>query len=531
VIAKEIAAPRTGGSFGRLVSYLTSSEGKAERVGTVRLSNCVSVDTESAVLEVQNTQARNQRARHTTYHLMLAFPAGEEPSADVLEQLERRACEALGFTEHHRVSVVHHDTDHLHVHVAINRVHPRTAKAHSPSFSKLALDRLCVELETEYALQPVRHRERDRQANVGATVARTEPGRATELERVSGLESLVGFVRRECGRDLQMARSWAEIHDVAGAHGLRAQLHGNGLVFVTPDGIAVKASSVSRELSKAAVERRIGPFERAAAAPTVVRRQYHKRPPHGASAGLYDQYLRERATTAARRRDVVAGMWEQRSQDEERLRTASHRRWNAIRFIAKGRIAWALWSAYARQADRRARECAMFRYRTGLRKAAKRQATGWLAWLQERAARGDADALAALRARRTARSSAARNTISGEASGQGMLPKPDGVTATGTVIYRVPGGSIRDDGQRLYLTQSATSPAAAEALLRSAYARYGSRVAVDGDGTFRARLERAAVRTSLPTTLVHHRPGRRPGHPQSMEETFDVVRRQRGRSQ
>jgi len=114
---------------------------------------------------------------------------------------------------------------------------------------------------------------------------------------------------------------------------------------------------------------------------------------------------------------------------------------------------------------------------------------------------------------------------------EGILPKPDSVTATGTVIYRVRGGSIRDDGKRLHLTQSANSPAAAEALLRLAYARCGSRVAVDGDEAFRARLERAATSVSLPITLVDQRLERRPAQPQSKEEAHVVVRPGRARSQ
>ena len=136
--------PRTGGSFRGLVSYLTSHRGKAERVGCIRLSNCVSSDVASAVLEVENAQARNSRARHSTYHVMLSFH--EQPPDVVLEAIEQRTCAELGFADHHRTSVVHHDTDHLHVHIAINRVHPKTHRVHWPSYSKLALDRLCVEL-------------------------------------------------------------------------------------------------------------------------------------------------------------------------------------------------------------------------------------------------------------------------------------------------------------------------------------------------------------------------------------------------
>jgi hypothetical protein len=448
----------------------------------------------------------------------------------LLKESERRACEALGFADHQRVSVVHHDTDHLHVHIAINRVYPRTAKVHSPSFSKLVLDRVCVELEADYGLQPVRHRERDRQAAHGAGAA-VPCRRPPDMERVSGLESLVGFVQRECAESFREARSWPEVHDVAAVHGLRAQLRGNGLIFVAADGTAVKASSVSRDLSKAVLERRLGPFEGAGPVPAVVRGQYRKRPPQGAAAALYEQYLRERNTAASRRRGAVAQLREQRGQDEEQLRATSQLRWKAIRFVAKGRVAWMLWSAYARLADRRARDRALRRYRAGLRAAAmQRPRTGWLAWLRDRAARGDADALAALRARSTARPATAPNAVWGDPLGKNVLPKPESVTSTGSVIYLVPGGSIRDDGKRRHLTRSADSAAAAEALLRLAYARYGTRIGVDGDELFRARLERAVESVSLPITLVDQRLEQRQAELQSKEGPDAVMRRGRARS-
>ena len=69
MIAKEVAMPKAGGSFRGLVTYLTSSRGTTERLGRIRLTNCVSSDVASAVLEVESAQARNRRARHGTYHL------------------------------------------------------------------------------------------------------------------------------------------------------------------------------------------------------------------------------------------------------------------------------------------------------------------------------------------------------------------------------------------------------------------------------------------------------------------------------
>jgi hypothetical protein len=93
----------------------------------------------------------------------------------------------------------------------------------------------------------------------------------------------------------------------------------------------------------------------------------------------------------------------------------------------------------------------------------------------------------------------------------------------------VPGGSIRDDGNRLHVTQSASSDAAADVLVRLAYARFGSRIAVDGDAAFRARLERAVAAASLPITFVGARVERRLVDMQQKEGP-DVVQRERGRS-
>jgi hypothetical protein len=495
VIAKEIAMPKTGGSFRGLVTYLTSSRGSAERVGQVRLTNCVSADVASAVLEVENTQARNRRARHSTYHLMLSFPAREEPRADVLEAIERRACHALGFGEHQRVSVVHHDTDHLHVHIAINRVHPKAHNVHWPSYSKLVLDRLCVELEQEHGLLPVRHRARERAAHLEATdalrtslqgdcalqlrqartwaelhklaaahgvqvqlranglalVARdgsrvrassvdrdlskaalerrlgpfevsaqlsptvdcnkpeARPCRAPDIERLGGIETLIGWIQRECAERFRGARSWNELHEVAAAHGLRVKLHGNGLIFMTRDGITTKASSIGRDLSKAALERRLGAFEAGPTAERAARAEYKALPVarDNRTMRLYDQYRREREAAFDARARAIAQLRQRRSRESERLTATSKRRWAAVRFMAKGRVAWALWSAYARQADRRDRERARNRFRAGVRAAvAQHPRTGWREWLRDRAGHSDVDARGVLRTPRVRREGA-----------------------------------------------------------------------------------------------------------------------------
>jgi hypothetical protein len=46
--------------------------------------------------------------------------------------IEERFCKALGYAEHQRISVIHHDTDNVHIHVAINKIHPTTFTPHNP---------------------------------------------------------------------------------------------------------------------------------------------------------------------------------------------------------------------------------------------------------------------------------------------------------------------------------------------------------------------------------------------------------------
>src|SRR5271166_3134314 len=130
--------------FGKLVTYLLDPQNKKTRVGEVVITNCVSTDTTWASREIAATQGLNTRAKSPrTYHLIISFKAGENPDAQTLRLTEERFCKALGFAEHQRVSVVHHDTDNVHIHVAINKIHPTTFTIHDPIRDYKARSKLC----------------------------------------------------------------------------------------------------------------------------------------------------------------------------------------------------------------------------------------------------------------------------------------------------------------------------------------------------------------------------------------------------
>jgi hypothetical protein len=190
--------------FAGLAEYITDEQERTERIGNVQLANCQSATVAAAIEEVLATQHLNTRAQgDKTYHLLLSFPPGEKPSAEVLAAIEERVCASLGYGEHQRISAVHHDTDHMHVHIAINKIHPTRNTMHEPYKAYRTLAEVCTKLEHEYGLQKTNHEPR----------RTTSESRATDMELHSGVESLRSEERRvgkECRR---LCRSrWSPYH-------------------------------------------------------------------------------------------------------------------------------------------------------------------------------------------------------------------------------------------------------------------------------------------------------------------------------
>src|SRR5271165_5350706 len=220
--------------FGKLVSYLVNDQGKHTRVGKVTITNCVSTDLLLAVREIAATQQLNTRAQSDrTYHLLISLRAGEHPDAQTLKAIEERFCAELGYSEHQRISVVHRDTDNLHIHVAINKIHPENLTIHDPKADYWIRSKLCAVLEHELGLAQDRHDARERHS------------RSNDMEGMSGEESFRSWVAQYAQHFLD-ATDWQEFHGVADAHSVKLAIRANRFVFVDKEsGVAAKASDVS----------------------------------------------------------------------------------------------------------------------------------------------------------------------------------------------------------------------------------------------------------------------------------------------
>ncbi|TQK06953.1 TraI/MobA(P) family conjugative relaxase [Herbaspirillum sp. SJZ107] len=480
--------------FASLVRYLTDTQGKQERTGDVRLTNCISDDVELAMLEVLNTQAMNTRSlADKTYHLIVSFRDGEEPDASTLASIEERICDTLGFIGHQRVSVVHHDTDNRHLHIAINKIHPARYTIHEPFHAYRTLARACGTIEDEFGLRKDNHMPR----KVGAE------NRATDMEHHVGIESLLGWIQRGCKAQMQQAQSWEQLHAVLSTNGLHLHPRANGLVITAQDGTTIKASSVGRDFSKPKLEQRFGPFQSALEKEATLKpqRRYEKKPLglRPDTAKLYAQYRAAQAqvaTTRARERERVRARKEQRieaAMRHVRLKRAALKLAQMPR-NAKKMMYRALASVLRDEISEIKRESKQ-EYISISQKCRRRQ---WSDWLRHQAGTGNADALAALRRHKPTRD-VDRDGISGAAQCHPPVSghRRDSVTKQGTIIYRVGASAVRDEGDSLRVSRGAELEAMHVAL-RMAHERFGKRITVTGSEGFKEQMVIAAAVANLP---------------------------------
>lgn len=499
MIAKHVPMRAAGQSdFAGLVQYITDAQSKDHRLGQVRMTNCVAESVRDAITEVLATQYANTRATgDKTYHLLVSFRAGEQPSAETLQAIEDRICAGLGFGEHQRVSAVHNDTDNLHIHIAINKIHPTRRTMHEPYYSHRALAELCTTLERDYGLERDNHEPRQRGA----------AARAADMERHSGEQSLVGWIKRECLEEIRAATSWAELHQDIRDNGLELRARGNGLVIEAGDGTTVKASTLARNLSKPALEKRLGTFEAAPErqAAQQAQRSYQKGRPMRLridTTELYARYKAEQQSLTAARAGALAGAKRRKDKAVENAKKAAATKRAAIKHLTDGRLTKRLLYSQAGAALRA--ELEVIHKRHGQERQAIYQVHNrrtWADWLKQEAMKGNGQALDALRAREAAQGLTG-NTVTGQGGGKpGYATVIDNITKKGTIIYRAGGSAVRDDGDRLQVSRTANRDGVVAAL-RLAMERYGERITVTGSTEFKASVIRAAADTQLPISFT-----------------------------
>jgi len=208
------------------------------------------------------------RSADPVNHYILSWREGEVPLPEQIEQAVSLFVDELGLRGHHVVYGLHADTDNVHLHVAVSRVHPDTLRVIkiNRGFDIEAVHRAVARIEHAQGWMPERRTryEVDEEGRVVRSPSdQAEPRRPTQAkcdrEADNGQPSAERIAIEHAAPIIARAASWEALHAALADKGMRYERVGSGAkVFVGP--IAVKASRVAREASFGSLEHRLGAY-------------------------------------------------------------------------------------------------------------------------------------------------------------------------------------------------------------------------------------------------------------------------------
>lgn len=481
-------------SFSGLVNYILDTQNKSERIGIVGVANCYSDRPDCVIAEVLNTQQMNKRATSDkTYHLVISF-RDDELSEDIMKKVEDELCDGLGFGEHQRLSVVHNDTDHLHIHIAINKIHPSRLTIHNPHYDYKVIGELCEKLEKECGLTPDNHE----------TKIPGAQSKESNIEFKAGSVSLVGWIKQECLEQIKSASSWTELNQVLTEHGLELKERGNGFVFVSSNGIGVKASSVDRSLSKSNLVKKLGVLEKTN---TDTKKEYKKeykqkplRSKKQDTTKLYAQYKKEQNEAAIQGSDNWIKLRDKKNKAIVSAKEKSRFKRFVIKNLTAGYLSKKIMYASVYQELKGRTESIKKEYNDAneLSKL-KHKRMDWLSWLVKESHQGNDEALEILRSRKDYKTQ--ENSVSGThinkdkdtVKNRGVI---ETITRTGTIIVNKGTTAIRDSGDKLFILSGTVKEKIVD-VLKEAIKRYGNKLTINGTNFFREKVVQVVVDANL----------------------------------
>ena len=496
----------------RLVKYMVAAEGKldprswtrtadymlcsgtssrGEKVGGVRVTNCHTNDPAAATTLIECTQAANTRSKtDKTYHLVFSFPPGEVPSLETLHKIEDELVASIGYADHQRISAVHIDTDHLHVHVAINKVR-KIGKNYNniePFYDKKKLMETCERLEIEHGLTRTNHGLDGREPQ-----AKVKPKQA-QAEAHGGIETLTGLVTREIAPLLKEAKTWKEAHAILAEHGLEIKQRGAGLVIGSGN-LWVKASQCDRALSFKGMTDRLGPFEKG----LEPAKPYEPKPrqQHPSSAILFEQYQSEKLRAQLVREKGLALLQYETDLRDHYLQKMRVTQTLAIKIAPKGRAR----GAALKLANS---HIAALRRKNWAEGATRRQellsttrTPGWQGWLAQQAEDGNTEALEVLRSRQE-RERMQGDYVTGNNPAHVLFPntKP-AIDRKGAITYTTSDGGVVIDRNNHVQCYRTSAKSQQMALDLAAQRFKGQTLIVEGQESFQKEVARLAAKHGI----------------------------------
>ena len=258
--------PRPGKGFKGLIRYLLHGDRKKtrdpNRVAWCETRNLIIDDPAKVPALMRATAARSKRVKKPVYHYVVSWHRDEAPADAIMRQVADTTCKDLGLSEYQALYIAHNDTEHRHVHIVVNRVHPETHLAWRTSHDyrriEQSLRRQSEDMGLDYV--PGRHNDPERFHAKGSR--RRINDRAYQYARRTGKpptksaslrkEQVAAFFAVYRG-----ATSWDQFEGSLAAMGLHLEAKGQGAVVV--DGaVEHKLSAFGKETRLKDLQDRFG---------------------------------------------------------------------------------------------------------------------------------------------------------------------------------------------------------------------------------------------------------------------------------
>jgi hypothetical protein len=465
-------------NFRDLSRYICDVKGKGQKVRDSWATNCADeTDIVLAEIEIAATQDLNTRSKiDKTYHLVISLAPGEDLSDAQFREVENFFCEAIGLKDHQRVCAVHTDTSSIHMHLAISKIHPQKLTATEPYYDKFKLQDSCRELEKRFGLIAGISEEKNKSRHQKDAFQNLQSFESYVKDKVlSHLDNL----KEKCG-------SWQELQAELGRFNLEIRERGAGFVISDREKpLYTKASGVDRSLSKQALEKRFGIFEKSLWSGTPDE-SYRPVPTAKtlASEKLYESYLSEKRETYGKRSHLVSSELDKQKArlDEIKERYALQRlEIKKDNLIAKGRKRLIYQKLSAHMKDEMGN---LFeKNKDEIEKArASVPVKPWREWVYEEACRGSEAALGILRYGMKTPQGNGLGEFRGESSDKIFHGLPKQILKDGVILYQLAEGNFLDRGNSI-IVQS-LDPKVIEMAHRCAVAKFGDSKTLIGSDSF-----------------------------------------------
>ena len=282
MIVKVMQTPADGiSSFQRLVSYVEAAKPSlGEKCLYKNWRGFDEIECSSQKMRIGTmmaTASSNVLCKDPVWHGCISFREGEIPTKQQIEECVDIYLKKYKFEGYQVVYGVHQNTDNIHIHIALNRIHPETGKAANVFQSYKTAQMIAREIELKQGwshdksgkFYEIIDNEVVGKNNLsGDDMLKTIPQAARSFERRSGEKSAIRIAQNEVAKTLfdaidEKINTWAELNEKLAEKGFEIRKTGRGGVLVyhkEDEEEMIKLSSVSQKLSMNKLEAKLGEF-------------------------------------------------------------------------------------------------------------------------------------------------------------------------------------------------------------------------------------------------------------------------------